>query len=413
MTATVPSQGLSSHQTKYEYDPLYQLTKATYPSVAPLNGEAHSWTYDAVGNRLTSNVNGITQTYSYQKIGINPLNWQRLLADGSNSYTYDSNGNTVTRNGPGGNFTFGWSADDRLAGISGTPTASYAYDHQGRRSSSTVGSAATYLYSGLNLIRESNGSADYLFGPGVDEPLAMSRGGQIYYYGTDALGSVSALTNSSGAVQDGYLYDAWGEIRSQTGSLASAFTYTAREGGEVGLAFYRARYYGPSVGRFLSEDAQVSWARPIRDPASGIQFGPPRSDRDPLKVLQRQRSFERRLAQWAHPRVSVPTPLATLYAYVDSKPILYTDTLGLDKPGCDGVPDCLETPPIRNCCDQHDDCYLAYGCTKRSWFVWSRWNSCTWCNSWGFLCVVGSAPFGPLYPVPQEAPRGEAPFLMN
>ncbi len=259
MTATVPSQGLSNHQTTYEYDSNYQLLKATYPNVAPFNGEVDSWTYDAIGNRLTNTVNGVTANYTYQKIGANPNNWQRLLSDGSNSYTYNANGSTVTRNGPGGNFTFAWAAnytwENKLYGISGATTASYIYDYQGRRASKTVGSLTTYLYDGLNLVREAGASsADYLFGPGIDEPLAMSRSGQVYYYETDALGSVNAVTNSSASVQNTYLYDAWGQVRSQTGSLANPFTYTSREVGEAGLNFYRARYYGSGVGRFLQED---------------------------------------------------------------------------------------------------------------------------------------------------------------
>jgi RHS repeat-associated protein len=94
--------------------------------------------------------------------------------------------------------------------------------------------------------------------PGIDEPLAMSRGGQVYYYVTDALGSVNAVTNSSASVQNTYLYDAWGQIKSQTGSLANPFTYTSREAGEAGLNFYRARYYQPAVGRFLQEDPLTS-----------------------------------------------------------------------------------------------------------------------------------------------------------
>jgi RHS repeat-associated protein len=145
-----------------------------------------------------------------------------------------------------------------LSGIGGTATASYGYDYQGRRSSKTVsGSTTGYLYDGLNLVSESGApSAYYLFGPGIDEPVAVSRGGVISYYATDALGSVSALTNSSGAVQNSYLYDAWGQTRSQTGSVPNPFTYTSREAGEAGTLFYRARYYNPSVGRFLAEDAQ-------------------------------------------------------------------------------------------------------------------------------------------------------------
>jgi RHS repeat-associated protein len=250
MTATVPAQGLSSSLFKYEYDTDYQLTKVTYPNVAPFSGEVDSWTYDFIGNRTTSTVNAATTNYSYQKIGANPLNWQRLLSDGTNSYTYMENGATQTRTG----FTFSWDLELRLTSISGI--SSYKYDYQGRRTSRTVGASTNaYLYDGLNLIQEQGAtSADYLFGPRIDEPLAMSRGGQIYYYVVDGLGSVTEVTNAAGTVQNTYLYDAWGQTRSQTGSLANPFLYTAREAGDVGTLFYRARYHQPSIGRFLSED---------------------------------------------------------------------------------------------------------------------------------------------------------------
>jgi RHS repeat-associated protein len=288
MTATVPSQGLNGHLTKYEYDSLYQLTKASYPGVAPFNGEVDSWTYDAIGNRLTNTVNGAAQTYTYQKVGANPNNWQKLLSDGVNTYTWGSVFPSAypassAVSGPGGTFTFGYNHRGQTASISGSVAASYGYDHQGRRGSKTVaGATSSYLYDGLNLVRETGATpAEYLFGPGIDEPLAMSRGGQVYYYATDALGSVAAITNSGGAVQDTYLYDAWGVTRRQTGFLANPFGYTAREFGEAGQFFYRARYYRPSVGRFLSED----------DPKQ--QDGP------------------------------------TAYAYVSNAPVRYTDPTGL------------------------------------------------------------------------------------
>ena len=41
---------------------------------------------------LTNTVNGVTQSYTYQKVSGNPNNWQRLLSDGSNSYLYDDSG---------------------------------------------------------------------------------------------------------------------------------------------------------------------------------------------------------------------------------------------------------------------------------------------------------------------------------
>ncbi len=261
MTATVPAQSLSSSLFKYEYDAAYQLTKVTYPNVAPLSGEIDSWTYDSIGNRTSSTVNSTPTNYTYQKIGANPLNWQRLLSDGTNSYTYWENGTTQTKAG-----VFYTSDHElRLTSISGT--ASYKYDYQGRRTSRTVGASTnTYLYDGLNLVQEEGAtSADYLFGPGVDEPLAMRRGGQTYYYVADGLGSVTEVTNSAGTVQNTYLYDAWGQTRNQTGTLTNPFGYTAREAGEAGTLYYRARYYQPSIGRFLSEDPIRPWPNAAAD----------------------------------------------------------------------------------------------------------------------------------------------------
>jgi hypothetical protein len=99
MNATVPAQSFNNHQSKYYYDANYQLNRADYPNVAPFNAEIDSWTYDAIGNRLTNTVNGNTANYTYFKNGSNPLNGQRLQSDGNNTYAYDNNGN-ITFTGP-------------------------------------------------------------------------------------------------------------------------------------------------------------------------------------------------------------------------------------------------------------------------------------------------------------------------
>ncbi len=52
-----------------------------------------------------------------------------------------------------------------------------------------------------------------------------------------------------------YTYDSFGNIVATTGSLLNSFRYTGREfDTETSLYYYRARYYDPSAGRFLSED---------------------------------------------------------------------------------------------------------------------------------------------------------------
>src|SRR5262249_56913893 len=96
MTATVPALGWADAQSTYGYDATYRLTSATYPNVAPYFGQADVWTYDAIGNRTTATTNGTTTNYTYQKIGTNGLNWQKLLAVGTTSFAVDDNGNTIS-----------------------------------------------------------------------------------------------------------------------------------------------------------------------------------------------------------------------------------------------------------------------------------------------------------------------------
>ena len=273
MTADVPGQSLCSALTKYYYDNLYQFTRADYPTAAPFSGEVHSWTYDAIGNRLTNTINGATGSYTYQKLGTNPNNWQRLNSDGINSYTYDPNGNTATRTG----YTLGWDYENRMASITGGATATYTYDYSGRRSGKTIsGATTTDLYDGLNLIAETTaGTTTYhLFGPGIDEPLASSSGSSLVYESVDGLGSAALGTDVSGALQNSYTYDAWGASRSSSESFAQPFRYTARERGDANNdLFYRARFYTPGIGRFLSEDPLLA-ILPRNDPDLNRMFKP-------------------------------------------------------------------------------------------------------------------------------------------
>ena len=98
-------------------------------------------------------------------------------------------------------------------------------------------------------------TARYTQGLGIDEPLAMYRGGVASYYHADGLGSIEALTDAMQKVAAGYLYDSFGNLTSSTGTLTNPFRYTARQfDSDTGLYYYRARYYDPTVGRFLSED---------------------------------------------------------------------------------------------------------------------------------------------------------------
>ncbi len=82
----------------------------------------------------------------------------------------------------------------------------------------------------------------------------MRRGATVASFHADGLGSVVALSED-GTELASYRYDAFG-VPSASGSFAGSntYTYTGRELDASGLYYYRARYYLPSIGRFLTPD---------------------------------------------------------------------------------------------------------------------------------------------------------------
>jgi RHS repeat-associated protein len=115
-----------------------------------------------------------------------------------------------------------------------------------------------FVYDGDNLTETVNSSggtvARYAEGQ-HDEPLAMQRGTSTDYDEADGLESITSLTASNGSIAQSYTYDSFGNTTNSNGSLTNFFRYTGREfDTETNLYYYRARYYDPQVGRFLTED---------------------------------------------------------------------------------------------------------------------------------------------------------------
>jgi len=234
--------------SNFGYDAIYELT-----SVLQGANTTESYTYDPVGNRLSSLS---VSPYSY-----NASN--ELTSTPNATYGYDLDGNAVTKNDSTGITTYAWDFENRLTSVTlpaGGGTVTFAYDPFGRRieKASSAGTSI-YAYDGDNLVEETNSSgavvARYSQGLNIDEPLAMLRSGATDFYEADGLGSVTSLTSAAGALAQTYTFDSFGKQTASSGSLTNPFQYTGREfDPETSLYYYRARYYDPSSSRFLTED---------------------------------------------------------------------------------------------------------------------------------------------------------------
>ena len=255
--------------TLYDYqelDPEFglQFDRGNVASLTNPFGETFTFTYDHLGRRTSLTHPNQVQT------------------------TYDLDGNLKTKTEKTTNqvTTYTYDSENQLVRID-LPTGSivtYRYDGLGRRIEKNVDANLTrYVYDQEDILLEYDGvnqiQAYYTHGPGIDEPLSMARDlnqdgtfspDEHFFYHTDALGSVTALTDFMGNMIESYQYDSFGSpiILDATGSpipqsaFGNPFLFTSREfDPESGLYFNRRRYYDPRIGRFLQRD-------PFASPAS-------------------------------------------------------------------------------------------------------------------------------------------------
>ncbi|MFC5438372.1 RHS repeat-associated core domain-containing protein [Rhodanobacter umsongensis] len=243
----------------YAYDDANQLTGINYttPSQTPLGALAYG--YDADGRRVSktgSFATDILPTPTTQN-GVFDLN-NRQTTFNSGALSYDANGN-LTSDGVN---TYTWNARNQLSEITagGTVQASYTYDALGRRAAKAMSgiTPTQYLYDGANAVQETLGNTinPILTGLGTDERFARNDVTGRTYFLTDALGSTLALTDPTGAIRQRYNYDPYGTVTQMDNStgFTNPYLYTGREADAPGLYYYRARYYSPMLGRFISED---------------------------------------------------------------------------------------------------------------------------------------------------------------
>ena len=241
-------QDTEGRGTTYSYDPAGQLTQATDAAGAV------RYRYGPGGRRV--GVEAAAGAVTYRHDGAD-----RLIEAGAETFAYDPNGNVVRRQGTGGATAYEFDAEDRLVRVqlADGKTTTFGYAPTGQRVwKRDPGGMTYYLHDGLDAIQElnekGNVKAAYVHGPGIDQPLAMLRDGKTFYFHADRLGSVRALTDQSGGVATTYDYGAFGKVETR-GAVSNPFTFTGREwDASTGLYYYRARYYDPALGQFLSPD---------------------------------------------------------------------------------------------------------------------------------------------------------------
>jgi RHS repeat-associated protein len=243
----------SAGTQSFTYDSVDRLTSATH------TGQANeSYTYDAVGNRTASH---LSSSYTYQ-----PFN--RLTSTSAATFSYDNNGNLTSKTEGLQTTQFVWDFENRLLRVSslGSQDVWYKYDALGRRIERDKGVASPiplatettrFVYDGADVVRDLDGAgsavADYLNAPSIDNKLRQTVSGTASYFIQDHLGTTRGFADASGNGTSSLSYDAFGNIAS--GSAPTRYTYTGRESdSDTGLMYYRARFYYPQTGRFISED---------------------------------------------------------------------------------------------------------------------------------------------------------------
>lgn len=273
--------GSGSAAAHFDYNELSQRTKLTYSNGTTvvynprLNDDITGITHNFVGStlNLTFGFNNVNEPlgasysdglYIWHPSGAFSVTYgtadsvNKYPTVGGLTYSYDGNKNLT---GDGGTWTYTFDSENHLLTANATGTsASMVYDPIHRQSQKTVGSVKSrYVYSGWQRIADYDGVSGslqtrYVYGVGLDEPLiAVSSGGTLTFLHHGRMGCIIATSDgSSGAVTNKNQFSPFGEIATLAGTT---FGLTGqRYDSELGLYYYKLRYYSPKLGRFLQPD---------------------------------------------------------------------------------------------------------------------------------------------------------------
>lgn len=218
-------------------NPAGQITTRT------ANNDGYAWTAHVNVQRDYA-VNGINQ----------------YTSAGAASFSYDANGNLTSD----GSTTFTYDAENRLVGASGAKNATLRYDPLGRLHEVSGGSGVTrFIWDGNALAMEYDAAGNilrrYTHGPNraADDPIVWDEGSGVTcasarFLMRDQQNSVVTAADCSG---NRLLVNRYDEYGIPQGSNVGRFQYTGQAWiAELGMYHYKARFYSPTLGRFMQTD---------------------------------------------------------------------------------------------------------------------------------------------------------------
>jgi RHS repeat-associated protein len=276
--------GGGTNKTVYTYENNGDLSSITQV----LNGASVKLSY---GHNYSHQITSLSATDGFYLPALeqgptaySPTVMNRYSSIGGNRAQYDNNGNLQTLFPPEGIQSFTYDSENRLirAAVGGSPTNSIFYDYDAleRRVTKTAGGSAlgsggtttNYLLDDQEELAELDGAGNvlrrYIPGPSIDDRIAVAEGSSTTapvrtYFHVNHEGSVQAMTDAAGNASGcaaGVLcqqlgYDDYGNLSSGSSGTGEPYRFTGRRfDAETGMYYYRARYYSPSLGRFMQMD---------------------------------------------------------------------------------------------------------------------------------------------------------------
>lgn len=257
-------------KTDFGYDGLNRLQTLTHKQGNTVTRK-YSYSYDA-----NSNINQITELGNNTEQPIKTFTYDSMNRISTSShfderYSYDPKGNRkslVSTNSimPQTSANYVYDQWNRLKKVTtgDNKTVEYVYNGDGLMVERKENGVSTrYYYNGDKIIAEGTVGANntvtlkasYLHGSSGLIMRENEADNTKAYYLMNGHGDVTEIRDNTGAVLNNYTYDIWGNVTSQTGSLKNPFLYSGEYWDDTTkLQYLRARWYDPSMGRFINED---------------------------------------------------------------------------------------------------------------------------------------------------------------